>query len=502
MAAEDIRKVFDAAEAFQAEPPRPLMRELPEGEPFPVDALGSILGAAATGIQEKIQAPVAMCGQSVLAAATLAVQAHVDVELPTGHAKPVSGFFLSIAATGERKSAVDTEALWPICRREQVLREGYEADLPGHLNDKAAWEKAREEALKKGKGDRDAIKLALDILGPVPSAPLDPMLISTEPTFEGLTKFYAGGAQPSLGIFSAEGGQFIGGHGMSDDNKLRTATGLSGLWDGTPVRRTRAIDGNLYLPGRRLAMHLMAQPDVASVMLADRVLADQGMLSRMLVTAPPSLAGTRMWREVSAASDAAIKKYGARLLTILEAPMPLALGKTCELEPRRLPLSSAARVQWIRFADSIEAQIGPGGSLERIKGLANKLPEHAARLAAVLQMVDDLAAPEVSEEKLAAGIALAEHYLTEALRLFDASRVSADLHLAQRLLTWLQTNWAEPLISLPDIYQTGPGAIRDKATAAKMVGILEDHGWMLPVTGGGTVNGKRRREAWRIVIGG
>jgi hypothetical protein len=45
-----------------------------------------------------------------------------------------------------------------------------------------------------------------------------------------LTKAFANG-WPSLGLFADEGGQFIGGHGMSDDAKLRTATGLSRLWD-------------------------------------------------------------------------------------------------------------------------------------------------------------------------------------------------------------------------------------------------------------------------------
>jgi Protein of unknown function (DUF3987) len=73
---------------------------------------------------------------------------------------------------------------------------------------------------------------------------------------------------------------------MSDDNKLRTAAGLSELWDGEPIKRVRAGDGTLVLPGRRVAMHLMAQPDVAAIMLSDRMLLSQGFLSRCLVTAP------------------------------------------------------------------------------------------------------------------------------------------------------------------------------------------------------------------------
>ena len=35
-----------------------------------------------------------------------------------------------------------------------------------------------------------------------------------------------------MGIFAAEGGQFIAGHA-----KLRTAAGLSALWDVEPIKR-------------------------------------------------------------------------------------------------------------------------------------------------------------------------------------------------------------------------------------------------------------------------
>ncbi len=219
-------------EDVRPEPPRPLMRELPPADPFPIDALGDVLGAAAHAIHDRMQAPIAIGGQSVLAAATLAVQGHADVLLPIGGgtAKPVSCFFVTVAATGERKSACDTEATWPIRRHETALRATYDRELPAYENDKAAWDTAREAARKAGKGNRAAIREALNTLGPAPTPPLMPMLTCPEPTFEGLCKLYAYG-QPSLGVFAAEGGQFIGGHGMSEDNKLKTAAGFSSVWD-------------------------------------------------------------------------------------------------------------------------------------------------------------------------------------------------------------------------------------------------------------------------------
>jgi hypothetical protein len=46
--------------------PLPLTRELPPPPPFPLDALGDVLGGAARAIVEQTQAPEALCAQSVL----------------------------------------------------------------------------------------------------------------------------------------------------------------------------------------------------------------------------------------------------------------------------------------------------------------------------------------------------------------------------------------------------------------------------------------------------
>jgi hypothetical protein len=224
----EIRRIIDGAGEVRIETPRPLMRELPPADPFPADALGDLLGAAARAIRDRVQAPLAICAQSIISAATLAVQAHADVVLPIGQGRPLSGYFVSVAETGERKSACDTEATWPIRRRETALREAYDIELPSYLNAKAAFEKARKSAEGKGKGDAAKIKVELDALGPAPVPPLVPMLTCPEPTFEGLCKLFAIG-HPSLGLFATEGGQFIGGHGMKDDAKLRNAAGLSDL---------------------------------------------------------------------------------------------------------------------------------------------------------------------------------------------------------------------------------------------------------------------------------
>ncbi len=116
-----IAETVAAAPVYKIGPPQPLCRESEPAEPFPIDALGDVLGPAAVGIQERVQSPMAMCGQSALAVATLAVQGHADVRLPTGARVPISNYYVSVAATGERKTAVDREAMWPIRKHEDAL---------------------------------------------------------------------------------------------------------------------------------------------------------------------------------------------------------------------------------------------------------------------------------------------------------------------------------------------------------------------------------------------
>jgi hypothetical protein len=180
--------------------------------------------------------------------------------------------------------------------------------------------------------------------------------------------------------------------------------------------------------------------------------------------------------------------------------MPIASGTRNELSPRKLPLSDAARRMWIAFANHIERRLGASGELAPVAGLANKLPEHAARIAAVLAMIANIEAGEIAEAEMVAGMDIAQHYATEALRLWGAGRVSAELHQAQGLLRWLHASWPHPVVSLPDIYQRGPGAIRDEASALGAVTKLVDHGWLVSAWGC-EIDGVFRREVWRIIKG-
>jgi Protein of unknown function (DUF3987) len=282
--------------------------------------------------------------------------------------------------------------------------------------------------------------------------------------------------------------------------RTKTAAGLSKLWDGAPIRRVRAGDGVSILPGRRLALHLMGQPPVMAGLFSDRNLKDQGFLSRLLVCAPTSTAGTRFQRALAAQTELALRRYGDELLRILETKPAFLEGERYALDPRRLEFDEDAAKEWLAFADRVESLLASGESLKPVMGFANKLPEHVARIAGVLTLVDGLAARSISLATLKQAEAIGGFFAEEALRLFDAGACSPELADAEELLDWLRGDtWKEPLIGLKVIYNRGPNSIRDAASAKKAVAILEEHGWLVKESSPAKVAGKNVKNAWRIV---
>ena len=486
-----LRKAYKSACPFEDVQPTPLIRDIPPGDRFPLAALGP-LQAVAQAIHDKVQAPLAIGAQSALTVASLAVQAFADVETLAG-SSPVSLFGLTIAKSGERKSSSDRELIAPVHEFQKSLGEAYRDAQTGHMIDQSIWETRHRDILKTAKKDPDGARTDLMALGAEPDSPLLPVILASEPTLEGLLKLYAGG-RPSLGLFTDEGGGFVGGHAMSKDNRLKSVAGLSKLWDGSGVDRVRAGDGAESFYGIRLACHVLLQPVAAMGLLADPVANGQGFLARFLMCHPESTIGFRLRTDYDPTNDRIIENFAARIITCLETDLPVAENSRNRLAPRTLPLMTDARALLQEYALNIERLQAPGETLSTVTAFASKSAEQAARIAGVLTLFDNLDAQGVESAAVQCGIDLAQYYLSEAQRLADAAIIPLEIQHAEKLRIWLQNNWTEPLISIRIIVWKGPGELRDAKKAKKAVEVLEQHDWLTKHDGSAVVGGKRSRQ--------
>ena len=443
-------------------PPRPLVESNPVAQPYPVQALGGILGPAVERMAEVIGVPQALAAQSVLATSALATQGHAGLQLD-GRNYPLSLYLITVAASGDRKTAADRFALLPARQWEREQWQRYREQL-------ARYRAAQRQAQRINPTDPDPTNRV-----PLEAEPSAPRLITTDPTIEALIKGLCHDL-PSMGLFCDEGGQFLGSSTMSRDNRLKAVTTLSSLWDGSPIDRARSMVGeSLRAYDRRLSLHLMLQPYLAMQLLSDPLLQGQGILGRCLMTWPTSLAGQRSYQAVDLSKDAALKRYHHRLSALFYQPWSLSADGALQLS--KLSLSPLARRRWIDLHDAIEAQLGEFGELASVRPSGSKAADNLLRVAGILAVVEESSVVEVDHIQRAS--ALVGYYLTEIQRLTEQEPVCRVKEEADRLLRWLQVkDWKR--FSIRDLNRNGPRFARKSSRhAAKLLVELIDHQWLI-----------------------
>lgn len=441
-----------------------------------------------------------MCAASLLAAASLATQGLANVTID-GRTHPLSLWLLTIAKSGERKSAVDSEAMRGKAEAERALEQTYTADTELYAADLEQWNARRDaakNAARKAKGE--GLSAALRELGPAPAAPLLPFLTVQDFTAEGLAKLLRDG-RPSIGAFTDEGGLVFGGHGMTQETVVRTAATLCKLWDSGDLDRIRAGDGALKLHGRRLALHLLVQPVIAERALGDAILSGQGFLARCLLSWPEGTAGTRDYQAEALRDDSDMQQFTARTRELLQRELPLVPGTRNELEPRALTLTPDAKAEWVKAYNAVEHAEAPGKTFEVCQQWASKTAEQVLRIAGVLTLVSEPDAQSIEAGTIRSATEIALWHLNEAVRLAGTAELSREVRDAEALLDWCHATGRQFLYSRAAL-RLGPSRIRERAHFVDAAKELERAGWALPVEGGMDLDGARRRQVWRIMPNG
>lgn len=416
----------------------PIKPVVAAAQAFPVAALGPVLADAARAIARFTQAPVEIAAHGVLAVAALAAQERAHVMLPGRGPRPLTSFFLTVAESGERTSTANDLAVLPVVRREQVLAAAYEARYAAYT-----------AALRGPAAGRPT------------QCPARRPRLWCEQTLAGLERHW--NSRAALGLSAGYDGVFGGG----PVRRRRDATFLCALWDGE-MRAGRAADAC-----RTLSLHLTVSPREAKALFSDAVLNDRGTMGRFLTVYPPTRIGSRVWEGVPEVP--ALDSYDAGMAALFEA--------AATSEARGLPFAPGAGSAWLAFAADVERAMAADGAYESIRALAARLPDHAARLAAVLALAADPDAAEIAAEAADRGIALARHYAHEAIRLFaPAGAVSPAPRRADLLLRWLLEKHAGKTVSLRSICRNGPLSVRESQTACRAMGDLERLGYVVPAT--------------------
>jgi len=484
--------------------PELLRAKLPPAKPYPADALGELLGNAAIAINETVMAPLAMCCQSLLAAASLAAQAHFDIMLPWGEQKPLSLFLLTVGESGERKSGVDNVVLGAVRATERMEIAKYSDDIKLYQAELEAWTYAADSARKsvtvgkKGTVTAFEIQQAIAECGDKPTLPIMPICFMTDPTVEGMYKQFVTG-KPSVALFSDEGGLLIGGNAFNSENNLKTIARFCKLWDGSSFDRVRASDGAGVLYGRRMAFHQLAQPEVMNLLLSDRMANGQGLLARCLVAWPESTIGKRHINGFECAEKRPEVKSVFDKLKILMETQPRTINSSQELSPIALTLSEQAKKLAIAAINEFENLMAPGAELAEIRDRASKAIENACRIAGVLIVIEKgLSIREITTEYLERSLILMQWYLAETLRIRCFARVPQSIIDAETLSSWLLNHDIKQFRS-KQILNKGPTQLRDKSRLSAAINELVTNGYLIQNEKGVLVDGVNALKSWRVI---
>jgi len=479
-----------------------LRAPLTVAEPFPVEALGEVLSAAALALNRSIKAPLALCCQSVLASATLAVQPHFDVELPWGDKKPLSLLFLSVADSGERKSALDDVVLTAAKVQEKKDMQSFYDEMEAYEHELSRW-KTDMDAVKKmaskskGQALKDNSAEVEDLYEQKPVQPINPLRFVSDPTIEGLFKLMASG-QPNIGLFSDEGGLLIGGHAMNADNALKTLARWCKLWDGAPFDRVRAGDGSSVLYGRRFCMHQMAQSEVMGKLLNDRMANSQGFLARCLVIWPETTIGSRTITEFTSPKDLKEVKRLFEVLKVLTEASPRIGGSEQELDPLGLPLDKDAIEMAVQAHNCFEDLMKEGNDLAELTDRTSKALENACRIAGVLAVIENgMSTRSISSKHFGQGLTLIQWYLKESLRIGKNGIVTQAVLDAEELSKWLKDTKTK-VFRTAKVFGFGPNQLRNRKRLMGAIKELVNHGYLVENENGTVVEGVKARSSWRV----
>ena len=453
-----------------------------EAHPYPLEALPTSIREAVREVMNFVQAPIPLVASSALAAASVAVQARVDIERASKLTGPSSLFLLTIADSGERKSSCDGFFTKAIKDFEAEQAEVMVPVVKAHIAAFGSWEakgagvkNAIQSAAKAGKPTADLERDLATLEAAKPESPSVPHLIYQDAGPEAL-RYGLAHRWPSGAVLSNEAGVVFGSHGMNAESLMRNLSNLNQLWDGTEIAIERRTSESFTVRGARLTMGLQVQEATLRAFLktSGDLARGSGFLARFLIAWPLSNQGTRFFVEppVNWPSLAAFQR---RMTEVLSLPLNrTSAGVLC---PRLLKFTPEAKNAWSAFHDCVERHLGEGHSLRDIRDVASKAADNAARLAAVFQVFQSGEGGPVNLDSFERAARIVDWHLHEARRFFCELSLPRELSDAVRLEDWLIRRFLQEgvtEISTRDALRGGPSTMRTREALNAALSTLKE----------------------------
>ncbi len=472
--------------------PIPLVREEEEAQPYPVDDLGPIIGAAVKEFQNYGKQPISMVGSSALATASLCCQGLADISRDSQNTGPISLSFLSIAESGERKTSTDKAFSKSLREWQRDKAEENKDEVRKSVAQHAAWEAERtglltaiREAKRSSKpingNSLDRLKNDLESHELDEPEELHPQRLFFEDTNAEALAYFAAKGYQSFSLWSDEAGLTIGSHGMRDDRMMGFLALLNRLWDGGEFEPSRKIAKTAPIIGRRCTVNLMLQNSILEHWqeAGKGLTRGIGAFARFLILKPISTMGSREYQEPPE-SLPKMDRFHSRVREIM-LTHPLPLNDQGQLDPPTLLFSHEAKQEWIKQFNTIESFLKPKGIFSDIPDFASKFGEQAARIAAVLHIFENSPEKKIELGTMQRGIRIAIWHIWEANLIFTTSALPPEFKDAILLLEWIMSQSQksqksqELQLTQVSVLHEGPNRLRAKKLRDAALRVLEDH---------------------------
>ncbi|OBB71573.1 YfjI family protein [Mycobacterium sp. 852014-52144_SCH5372336] len=501
--ADSVPPMSDDERLFDGDP-IPLNRR-PSIPKFPTSALPDTIAGMVREVAEATQTDEAMAGTSALSALSACTGGHAEVEVRRGWREPCNIFTVTVAAPGERKSAVQAAMVRPLLDVEQNLvakakASRREAETRKQVADEATI-RARRAAASSDKQDEalaDAIGFAM--LADEIEVPPIPRIVADDVTPEAAGTLMAeqGGR---LAIISAEGGIFDIVAGRYQGGIANLDLWLKGH-SGDPVKVDRKGRPPEYIRRPAMTIGLMVQPDVLTTVASNRQFRGRGLLARILYAYPASKVGRRKIGADPADEDA-VRAYGQAVTSLAEG-MAGWQG-----DPAVLVLSDAAHKAITAIEKAVEPTLAGDGELAALADWGAKYVGAIARLAGIIHLAqrgaDAGPRKPIDAETVRAAHRIGRYFKCCAIAAFaemGADRVTADAVYLLDVITRLGADE----VSERDLHVAGSRSrFRSKADLLPSVERLVEHGYLAPMPAAKPTGGRPpspRYKVHPVVMGG